>query len=116
MRVPALVHAPLVHFGAIQEYAADSPPFPPRLTRAATACSRAGEEGAGHPWGYLAGALGEVARHDPRPAVADAAAAALLEVVAAHAGRWDQAAWQVGSLLKMCMSWAPRLDLLPVWY
>ena len=45
------------------------------------------------PWGRLARALAMVARHDPRPAVADAAAAVLLDVAEAHAGAWNQAAW-----------------------
>ena len=40
------------------------------------------------------GAFAEVARHDPRPAVADAAAAALVEVVQAHCRGWDAPSWQ----------------------
>ncbi len=47
-----------------------------------------------HPWGFLMGAFAEVARHDPRPAVADAAAAALVEVVQAHCRGWDAPSWQ----------------------
>ena len=46
-----------------------------------------------HPWGRLARALAIVARHDPRPAVADTAAAVLLDVAEAHAGSWNQTAW-----------------------
>lgn len=46
-----------------------------------------------NPWGKLAGAFAEVARHDPRPAVADAAALALIETLKLHGDGWDVAAW-----------------------
>ena len=45
-------------------------------------------------------ALAMVARHDPRPPVANAAAAALLGLLEAHAEQWEgsvwDAAWQRG--------------------
>ena len=46
--------------------------------------SAQGEE----PWGTLLGAFALVGRHDPRPRVADAAAAAALDTAARHAGVW----------------------------
>lgn len=45
------------------------------------------------PWGLLSGALAVVARHDPRPPVADAAAAALVEIMEVHCSGWNVAAW-----------------------
>ena len=56
-------------------------------------CRTASEVRAENPWGLLAGALAEIARHDPRPAVADAAAAALLEIMEVHCSAWDSDAW-----------------------
>lgn len=46
-----------------------------------------------NPWGLLSGSLAEIARHDPRPRVADAAAAALLEIMEVHSSKWDAASW-----------------------
>ena len=47
------------------------------------------------------GAFAEVARHDPRPLVADAAAAALVEVVEAHCRGWDEPCWQAAHVRSM---------------
>lgn len=74
---------------------------------------RAGEEGASHPWGYLAGAVAEVARHDPRAAVADAAAGALLEIAVAHCASWDSPAWQVTGLRRAAVQGLGRDCALP---
>lgn len=48
------------------------------------------------PWVALLGGLALVARHDPRPAVADAAAGALLGALAGHGGGWRAAEWRAG--------------------
>lgn len=45
------------------------------------------------PWTALLGALALVARHDPRPAVADAAADTLLGIVAGFGRGWRRAEW-----------------------
>ena len=47
------------------------------------------------PWAALLGALALVARHDPRPPVADAAADTLLGVVAGFGGAWRRGEWAV---------------------
>ena len=46
------------------------------------------------PWDEVWAAFAAVARHDPRPPVADAALAAALEVAAATAPAWPPAAWR----------------------
>jgi len=45
-------------------------------------------------WSRLVTALSMVARHDPRPPVADAAAAALLGLLEAHGEQWEGAVWE----------------------
>ena len=45
------------------------------------------------PWGALLAAFALVARHDPRPRVADAAANALLDCAAQHCQFWTQRVW-----------------------
>lgn len=45
------------------------------------------------PWGHLLAALALVARHDPRPRVANAAAAATIVCVEKHCGGWPAAVW-----------------------
>ena len=51
-------------------------------------------------WSRLVTVLAMVARHDSRPPVADAAAAALLGLLEAHGEQWEasvwEAAWQRG--------------------
>jgi len=64
------------------------------VTRATTLRRSLDSAAAENPWGFLMGAFAEVARHDPRPHVADAAAAALAEVVQAHCRGWDAPCWQ----------------------
>ena len=49
---------------------------------------------ADHPWALLLGSLAVVARHDPRPRVADAAAQALLEVMQHNCKDWDAGSWR----------------------
>ena len=49
---------------------------------------------ADHPWALLLGSLAVVARHDPRPRVADAAAQALLEVMQDNCQDWDASSWR----------------------
>jgi hypothetical protein len=45
------------------------------------------------PWGLLLAAFALVARHDPRPRVADAAAAALLDAAQKHCALWGRPEW-----------------------
>lgn len=45
------------------------------------------------PWGTLLSAFALVARHDPRPRVADAAGAALLDAAQKHCGQWNAVEW-----------------------
>lgn len=44
-------------------------------------------------WSHVAKVLALVARHDPRAAVADAAAAALVEILGEHHAKWDAQQW-----------------------
>ena len=44
-------------------------------------------------WRQLTAIVTLVARHDPRPLVADTAAQSLLAMVQAHAQRWTPAVW-----------------------
>ena len=44
-------------------------------------------------WRQLLAILTLVARHDPRPAVADAAAAALMQVIKTHSHEWQANVW-----------------------
>ena len=55
---------------------------------------RAARAQADHPWALLLGSLAVVARHDPRPRVADAAAQALLEVMQDNCKDWDATSWR----------------------
>ena len=70
------------------------PARPHSMTTRAPARRSLESAAAENPWGFLMGAFAEVARHDPRPRVADAAAAALAEVVEAHCRGWDEPCWQ----------------------
>ncbi|DBA73285.1 hypothetical protein WJX77_003623 [Trebouxia sp. C0004] len=48
-----------------------------------------------HPWGLVLGQFATVARHDPRPEVADEAVAVLLEVVQAFSSQWESHTWHL---------------------
>ena len=62
------------------------------------------------PWDATLAALATVARHDPRPMVADAAAAALFEVAADVAPRWRAAGWRAfgGHAVRYCLDLPAR--------
>ncbi|KAL0043362.1 hypothetical protein WJX79_002614 [Trebouxia sp. C0005] len=71
-------------------------PAPSR--RPSEAGSRAPGSEAGtpdHPWGLVLGQFATVARHDPRPEVADEAVAVLLEVLQAFSSQWDSDTWHL---------------------
>ncbi|KAK9804748.1 hypothetical protein WJX72_003264 [[Myrmecia] bisecta] len=50
---------------------------------------------ADHPWAQLLSAFAMVARHDPRPRVANECAHCMLEVLEGYSQAWDAAIWQV---------------------
>ncbi|BDA49435.1 probable Brefeldin A-inhibited guanine nucleotide-exchange protein [Coccomyxa sp. Obi] len=63
------------------------------------------------PWGLLLAALALVARHDPRTAVADAAAAAALGCAQAHCGGWPGPVW--ASVHRRALSYIVDLPFPP---
>ncbi|KAK9904753.1 hypothetical protein WJX75_001787 [Coccomyxa subellipsoidea] len=70
-----------------------------------------GKAVAEEPWGLLLAALALVARHDPRPRVADAAAAAVVGCAEAHYGGWSAAVWD--SVLRRALSYIVDLPYPP---
>lgn len=71
-------------------------PAPSRRPSEAGSHAPGSEAGAPeHPWGLVLGQFATVARHDPRPEVADEAAAVLLEVIQAFSSQWESDIWQV---------------------
>ena len=67
------------------------------------------------PWDAVLAAFASVARHDPRPVVADAAAAAAAEAAAECAPRWSTAAWRAygGHTLRYTLDLPARPDDAP---
>lgn len=71
---------------------------PPPSRRPSEAGSHAPGSEAGtpdHPWGLVLGQFATVARHDPRPEVADEAVAVLLEVLQAFSSQWESDTWHL---------------------
>ena len=51
------------------------------------------EQNSEEAWRQLLAVITLVARHDPRPVVADSAAASLMQIVEAHAAQWQADIW-----------------------